>query len=61
MFGGKARELFLVCPTGKLTRLLQREIAAGEGSGELYNGIDTANQGYFGLGRTWNVGLRYKF
>ena len=40
---------------------LRTNIAAGEGSGELYNGIDTANQGYFGLGRTWNVGLRYKF
>lgn len=30
-------------------------------NGELFNGIDTANQGYFGLGRTWNLGLRYKF
>ena len=40
---------------------LRTNIAAGEGSGELYNGIDTDNQGYFGLGRTWNVGLRYKF
>ncbi len=30
-------------------------------NGELYNGIDTANQGYFGLGRTWNFSLRYKF
>ena len=40
---------------------LRSNIAAGEGSGELYNGIDTANQGFFGMGRTWNVGLRYKF
>ena len=31
------------------------------GSGELYNGIDTNNQGFFGLGRTWNVGIRYRF
>ena len=40
---------------------LRSAIAAGEGTGVLYDGIDTANQGYFGLGRTWNVGLRYKF
>ena len=38
---------------------LRSAIAAGEGSGVLYDGIDTDNQGYFGLGRTWNVGLRY--
>ena len=31
------------------------------GSGELYNGVDTNNQGFFGLGRTWNVGIRYRF
>jgi hypothetical protein len=30
-------------------------------TGVEYRGIDTGNQGYFGLGRTWNVGLRYKF
>ena len=40
---------------------MQHAIAAGEGTGVLYDGIDTANQGYFGLGRTWNVGLRYNF
>ncbi len=40
---------------------LRTNIAAGDGTGVLYNGIDTANQGYFGMGRTWNVGLRYKF
>ena len=40
---------------------LRSAIAAGEGSGVLYDGIDTDNQGYFGLGRTWNVGLRYTF
>ena len=40
---------------------LRSAIAAGEGTGVLYDGIDTANQGYFGLGRTWNVGLRYNF
>ena len=40
---------------------LRSAIAAGEGTGVLYDGIDTANQGYFGLGRTWNVGLRYIF
>jgi CarboxypepD_reg-like domain/TonB dependent receptor-like, beta-barrel/TonB-dependent Receptor Plug Domain len=26
-----------------------------------YNGINVANQGYFGLGRTWNLSLRFKF
>ena len=40
---------------------LRSAIAAGEGTGVLYDGIDTANQGYFGLGRTWNVGLTYRF
>ncbi len=40
---------------------LRTNIAAGDGTGVLYDGIDTANQGYFGMGRTWNVGLRYKF
>ena len=40
---------------------LRSAIAAGEGTGVLYDGIDTDNQGYFGLGRTWNVGLRYTF
>ena len=40
---------------------LRSAIAAGDGTGVLYDGIDTANQGYFGLGRTWNVGLRYNF
>ena len=40
---------------------LNSAIAAGEGTGVLYDGIDTANQGYFGFGRTWNVGLRYNF
>ena len=42
---------------------LRSAIEAGsvDGNGVLYDGIDTANQGYFGLGRTWNVGLRYNF
>ena len=40
---------------------LRTNIAAGAGTGVLYDGIDTANQGYFGLGSTWNVGLRYRF
>ena len=40
---------------------LRTNIAAGDGNGVLWNGVDTANQGYFGLGRTWNVGLRYRF
>ena len=28
---------------------------------ETYKGINVSNQGYFGLGRTWNVTLRYDF
>ena len=40
---------------------LRTNIQAGDGTGELWKGIDTANQGYFGLGRTWNLQLRYKF
>ncbi|NQX86272.1 MAG: carboxypeptidase-like regulatory domain-containing protein [Flavobacteriaceae bacterium] len=32
-----------------------------DASGVTYKGIDTANQGFFGFGRTWNVSLRYKF
>ncbi len=30
-------------------------------NGRVYNGIADDNQGYFGLGRTWNFSLRYKF
>ncbi|MBT8260209.1 MAG: TonB-dependent receptor, partial [Bacteroidia bacterium] len=40
---------------------LRSNIQAGDGTGELYKGIDTANQGYFGFGRTWNLQLRYRF
>ena len=40
---------------------LRSAIQPGDGSGELYDGIDTDNQGYFGFGRTWNLGLRYRF
>ncbi len=39
---------------------LRTNIAATSGS-TTYQGIDVANQGYFGLGRTWNFGLRYNF
>ncbi|MBT8265749.1 MAG: TonB-dependent receptor [Bacteroidia bacterium] len=39
---------------------LRTNIAAEAGD-DTYEGINTANQGYFGLGRTWNLGLRYKF
>ncbi|GAA3632837.1 TonB-dependent receptor [Flavivirga jejuensis] len=28
---------------------------------ETYNGVNVSNRGYFGLGRTWNVSLRYNF
>jgi len=39
---------------------LRTNIAAEAGD-TTWNGVNVANQGYFGLGRTWNVGLRYKF
>ena len=39
---------------------LRTNIAAEAGD-ETWNGVNVANQGYFGLGRTWNVGLRYRF
>jgi hypothetical protein len=32
-----------------------------QSNGRVYNGIADGNQGYFGLGRTWNVTLRYNF
>jgi iron complex outermembrane recepter protein len=32
-----------------------------QSNGRVYNGIADGNQGYFGLGRTWNVSLRYNF
>ncbi len=34
---------------------------AADGSNPTYKGIDVRNQVYFGYGRTWNVGLTYKF
>lgn len=42
---------------------LRSNIKAGDAgaSGTMYKGIDTANQGYFGYGRTWNIGVSYKF
>jgi outer membrane receptor for ferrienterochelin and colicin len=30
-------------------------------TGITYKGVDTGNSGYFGLGRTWNVSIRYNF
>jgi outer membrane receptor protein involved in Fe transport len=39
---------------------LRTNIAAEAGD-TTWNGVNVANQGYFGMGRTWNVGLRYKF
>jgi hypothetical protein len=42
---------------------LRTNIVAGDANadGVTYQGIDTANQGYFGWGRTWNLSLRYNF
>lgn len=31
------------------------------GNSDTYRGIDTANRGYFGWGRTWNASVRYNF
>jgi len=38
-----------------------RTNTAAEAGDTTWNGVNVANQGYFGMGRTWNVGLRYKF
>ena len=42
---------------------LRTAVVAGDedATGILYNGIDTGNEGFFGLGRTWNLSLRYNF
>lgn len=32
-----------------------------QSSGQVYKGIATSNQVYFGFGRTWNFSLRYDF
>lgn len=40
---------------------LQYESFADYQANGRYEGIDVRNQGYFGLGRTWNFGIRYKF
>lgn len=42
---------------------LSTNIKPGDGNadGVLYDGVDTANRGYFGFGRTWNFSLRYNF
>ena len=42
---------------------LRTAVVAGDedATGVLYNGIDTGNEGFFGLGRTWNLSLRYNF
>lgn len=38
-----------------------RTAITGNGSGSNWRGINTDNQGLFGLGRTWNVSVRYNF
>jgi hypothetical protein len=32
-----------------------------QSNGRVYNGVADANQGFFGIGRTWNVAIRYNF
>ena len=39
---------------------LRTNIAANPGD-TTYQGINVANQGYFGWGRTWNFSVRYNF
>lgn len=36
-------------------------IGTYQANGRVYKGIADGNQGYFGLGRTWNFSLRYNF
>lgn len=38
-----------------------RTANVAEAGDETYNGINVSNNGYFGKGRTWNFGVRYKF
>ena len=38
-----------------------RTANVAEAGDETYNGINVSNNGYFGKGRTWNFGIRYKF
>ncbi|MEZ0007830.1 hypothetical protein ABH942_003216 [Flavobacterium sp. 28YEA47A] len=37
------------------------DLSTYQSSGKIYNGIANGNQGYFGLGRTWNFTIRYNF
>ena len=43
----------------ELTSNIQPEDTDADGI--LYQGVDTANSGYFGFGRTWNFSLRYNW
>lgn len=38
-----------------------RTAIKADSSSETWNGINVDNQGFFGLGRTWNFSVRYKF
>jgi hypothetical protein len=37
------------------------DLSTYQSAGRVYDGIADANQGYFGLGRTWNFAIRYNF
>ena len=50
-----------VLDTEYLSELRTNISGTSSATGVLYKGIDTANQGYFGYGRTWNVSVRYNF
>ena len=50
-----------VIDTEYLSELRTNIYGGSDANGEYYKGIDTANEGYFGYGRTWNVSVRYNF
>lgn len=37
------------------------DLTTYESEGRIYNGLADGNQGFFGLGRTWNASIRYNF
>lgn len=37
------------------------DLSTYQSAGRVYDGLADANQGYFGLGRTWNFAIRYNF
>ncbi|QNM84860.1 TonB-dependent receptor [Polaribacter pectinis] len=50
-----------VLDTEYLSELRTNIYNDSDANGVFYKGVDTANEGYFGYGRTWNVSVRYNF